>query len=228
MYFIDEILQKSFSLIDRTIKPKTYISTTEIEFCDVRWLPLFNHVIMTGNVSNKIVSINGNTVTLANPTVGTSFTIPDTVFFVGSQMKTSSEWIMYSNDYADKVPFLWLEFPSRSSEEVSTNKLSNVYSTWRSVSLFFIADVDRSAWISQETLDKRTKILRKWLAAWETAINEQMKRDCEFVNITRDYFPIFGIEQQNGSVRDIIEGNLTAVSALFDLNVFKTCCECEC
>lgn len=227
MKYIDDYITEILSKINRELKVLSVIPDgvdNIIEVCNFKWLKLFNHLIIDG-VESPILSIDesNRTILVMNPnvTVNSVVKLPDTPFFIGSRMITSSEWLLYSNDYRDKVPFVWLNFPA-GIEKITNDKEYQV-ELWKNIRLFFVADMDRSQWVSKETLDNRTKVLSIWANFFKKAVQYPLEIESK---ITEFPHPIFGVETENGAIKDIIDGNLSAVSIGFDLTVKEVDCFC--
>lgn len=227
MNFIDEIITEVLSNIDRKLKVETILTNTKVKFCNLKWSSLFRFLQVDG-IDNAIVSIDFENEIIEfknNISSVTNFVIPDTVFFIGSRMITSSEFLLYSNDYREKVPFVWLNFPAGVTSSIDSSGLSPILEQWQNVRLFFVGDMDRSQWLSKQTIDFRTKILYDWAKAYTDAFNHtngvEISDESSF-----NYFPIFGKENENGAIEDIIEGNLSAVSVTIDINLLSKKCKC--
>ena len=221
--YIDEYIQAIINNIDRGLSVLSATvngADTDIILLDNRWLSLFNYVLINDvlvrikafDLPNKKITVEGNFLD------SDILKIPDTVFFVGSRMVSSSEWLLYSNDYKDKVPFVWLNFPSNILER---RQEDNVYlSEWENLRLFFVSDADRSQWISKETIELRTRVLRIWVQAFIQSVRFPL----EIIgDVTQSAHPIFGIEQADGAVEDFFNGNLSAVSVAFNFGVLGSC-----
>lgn len=227
MKYIDDYISTIISNIDRKLKPLEVVSSGNesiITLCSYKWMKLFNHLIID-DVLSPIISINETFTTVkvmnANVTINSIVKLPDTPFFIGSRMVTSAEWLTYSNDYRDKVPFVWLNFPA-GIEKVTNGKEYQV-ELWNNIRLYFVADMDRSQWISKETIDNRTKVLSVWVNFFKKAVQYPFEIES---TITEFPHPIFGVETENGAIKDIIDGNLSAVSIDFDLTVKEVDCVC--
>lgn len=218
--FIDDYISAIISKIDRKLKIDSVIDANSVKLCSLKWIQLFKYILVDG-VKNRIVSINDVTseVVFADDiSGGVKFEMPNVAFFIGSHMQTSSEWLLFSNDYEDKVPFIWLNFPAAISNLSDEKGLQDYYEIWRGLRLFFIADADRSQWMARETIEKRTKIINEWSKAFVKALQFPYEVSG---NVTNYYYPIFGKESEKGAIQDIIEGHLSAVGINFDLKVMQ-------
>ncbi len=229
MKYIDDHISEILSKINRELKVLSVIPDgvdNIVEVCNFKWLKLFQHLIIDG-VPSPIIEISDefNTVRVmnSNVTLNSVVKLPDTPFFIGSRMVTSSEWLLYSHDYKDKVPFVWLNFPAGIEKIINGSRTEN--EIWNNIRLFFVADMDRAQWVSKETIDNRTKILSLWANSFIKSVRYPLGIDS---SITEFPHPIFGVETENGAIKDIIDGNLSAVSIDFDLSVLECECDCDC
>ena len=218
--FINDHISSVMSKMDRRLKIVSKTDAFTVKFCNLKWLKLFNYLVVDG-VSNRIVSIKDITnevVFKDDISASIKIELPNTAFFVGSQMQTSSEWLLFSNDYEEKVPFVWLNFPAGIRNQSDENKLQDYFEKWTGIRLFFIGDMDRSQWMARETIEKRTKIINEWAKAFVKAVKYPYEIDG---NVTYYFYPIFGRESEKGATQDIIDGNLSAVGIDFNIKVMQ-------
>ncbi len=225
--FIDDHISNVISKIDRRLKVVSIIDANTVKLCSFKWIKLFKYILVDG-VKNRIVSINDVTSEVVfedDISTGVKFEMPNVAFFIGSHMQTSSEWLLFSNDYEEKVPFIWLNFPAGITNVSQESELEDYHDIWRGVRLFFVGDADRSQWMARETIEKRTKIINLWTKAFVKAVKYPYEIDN---NVTTRYYPIFGKESEKGAIEDIIEGNLSAVGIDFNLKVMQdlSCEDC--
>jgi len=224
--FIDDYISHIISKMNQSLKVVQFNGDDNVTFCDNKWIKLFNYILIDGEkVYIKSFEENGTVTFTVNVNGFTEFKLPSVVFFVGSQMQTSSEFLIYSNQYEEKVPFIWLNFPAGINSVQDASKLEEWFEQWNNIRLFFVADMDRSQWMAKETIEERTKIIHTWSKEFVRAIKYPYELEG---NVQYFYYPIFGKEEETGTVQDIIDGNLSAVSIDFTLNILEdlNCSSC--
>jgi len=224
--FIDDYISEIKENINRTLKVTAINSDDNISFCDNKWIKLFTYILVEKEKVYIKKIEEDNSITFNTNVNGNSvFSLPSVVFFVGSQIKTSSEFLLFSNQYEDKVPFVWLNFPAGISSEEDLTSLETWHEQWSNIKLFFIGDMDRVQWSSKTTIEERTKIIKLWSSAFVKAVRFPYEIDD---SVSYSYYPIFGKEDETGAVKDIIEGNLSGVGINFKLNVLQNlnCSNC--
>lgn len=223
MKFVDKHLSNLVKVLEVELKPREQVTANTIRFDSVKWAGLYNYILVNGQLKriSKIDESLNHIEFKDNVNVVDTYMLPEPSFFIGSRMVTSSEFNLYSNDYNDKLPMIWLNFPANVTLDEHDSVESTIREVWRNIRLFFIADSDRTQWTSKETLELRTKVLTEMARYFSN--NAPYPYKLLFNNNVKTYkfLPIFGVEDANGAVREIIEGNLSAVFIDFDLIYFK-------
>lgn len=223
--FINNHLSELLKVLNIELKAVEQIDSKTLRFDDVQWAGLYNYISVNGTLK-RIESVNqeSNLITFTGDVLKSdTIRLPEPTLFVGSRMVTSSEFHIYSNDYNEKLPMLWLNFPSNISLHEPEKSLGlNYDELWKNLRLFFIADSDREQWTSKETLEFRTEVLTKMARYFIKNISYPYKVSFKDDIATYKFLPIFGIETEKGAIKEIIEGNLSAVFIDFNL-YFNNC-----
>lgn len=213
--------------MDRRLTVTEFVTNKAIRVCNIKWLPLFNSVWVDG-LPVGIVSIDfeNNIIYLGeNVSNATEFLIPEVPLFVGTRMKTSSEWLNYSSNNSKKIPFIWLSFNPNPTSSKPLDPLSSIYESWSNVQMYFISDIDRTNWETTVIIEERLKYLYEW-SEWFIRSVKSLDWLLLSSDTSSNYFPVFGVEQSNGSIKDIIDDNLCAVSLLFSIDNYDRNCAC--
>lgn len=193
-----------------------------LEFCDIKWLELYN--VFIGGL--QVVNISGNSVDVATSTpisVGTVLEIQRPVFFHGTPLNTVQEWHEFSTNEKEKLPFIWLVTPTDDNYQDRKSTIERI----DNCRLFF---VHWSNWLelNQNRVNDTIRPLHSLVDAF---INKTNNNPTVFDRLQnngrRKEYPKFGRETQKGIEEVIMNSTLGAISLDVEFRIKKSyICEC--
>ena len=225
---IDEIVEfEIVQKIDTKIRVKTASSVVDglqtLTFCNQKYLRLFRKLYF-GETEIVVKSNDGLNVIIETTVpiaVNSILNIPLPFYHRGTPRALNSIWNDLSTDEREKLPAIWL--------------LNPVDEAWKSygdidrvseVTLFFMCEADFNNDLTKELRKKNVFPMIQLSKAIEKAI-EQNKLWFNPLNgyKTRDY-SVFGTEDKNGMIANIIDSDLSGLSMGFSLEILKENCKC--
>lgn len=225
--FVTKIVEEIIAGMNNELNVVEKIGANTIRISDIKWLPVFFDVIIDG-VRTEILGIDPIAKTISfSSSISDSilFEIPKSELFVGTRMKTSEEWIQFSRDERDKIPLIWFCFNPNPTSRRSNDDLNPVKESWNNIQLFFISEINRKDWFTKEILSKRVEFLYEWNLEFLRSLDRNSMLDLSGES-SSNLFPVFGVESSNGSVKDILDSNLAAVSCILDIDSLYDDCKC--
>lgn len=228
MLDIDKIVENEIiAKINTAIKVKSASAivdgTQTLTFCNQKYLRLFD-TIGFGDATIDIVSNDGLNVVISTETpieVHSTMNINLPFYHRGTPRALNSEWSQISNDERDKLPGVWLLNPV----DESFSFKNNVERT-AEIMLFIMCSADLKHDITQDLREKNVFPMLQLAKEIERAIASNPKFFNRLESYkTRDY-SIFGTENTNGMIKQIIDSELSGLSMAFSLEILKGNCNC--
>lgn len=228
MLDIDKIVENEIiGKIDTKIRVKTASAIVDgqqtLTFCNQKYLRLFDSVGF-GDETIDIVSNDGQNVVITTATpiaVNSILNINLPFYHRGTPRALNSEWSQISNDERDKLPAVWLLNPID-----ETFSLKNDVERTAEIMLFILCSADLRKDVTEDLREKNVFPMLQLAKEIQRAIDKNV----QFFNRlesykTRDY-SIFGSENTNGMIKQIIDSNLSGLSMAFSLEILKGNCNC--
>ena len=228
MLDIDKIVENEIiGKINTEIKVKTASAIVDgqqtLTFCNQKYLRLFDSVGF-GDETIDIVSNDGQNVVITTATpiaVNSILNINLPFYHRGTPRALNSEWSQISNDERDKLPAVWLLNPID-----ETFSLKNDVERTAEIMLFILCSADLRKDVTEDLREKNVFPMLQLAKEIQRAIDKNV----QFFNRlesykTRDY-SIFGSENTNGMIKQIIDSNLSGLSMAFSLEILKGNCNC--
>lgn len=228
MLDIDKIVENEIiAKINTAIKVKTASAIVDGEqtltFCNQKFLRLFDTVSF-GDTTFDIVSNDGLNVVISTLTpieIHSIMNISLPFYHRGTPRALNSEWSQISNDERDKLPGVWLLNPVD-----ETFSLKNDVERTAEIMLFIMCSADLSHDVTSDLREKNVFPMLQLAKEIERAIASNPKFFNRLESYkTRDY-SIFGTENTNGMIKQIIDSELSALSMAFSLEILKENCNC--
>lgn len=222
--FLSDIIEGVISNIDNSLTAIS-VSGNTVVFEDLKYIELFNYIIkVDAGVATEIgmQSVNRQTNEATFSTAVGNFDglyLPNCFYLAGTRYATNREWISASDRESDKLPLIWLHFNPFPTEVKLIDSDSPYSSEWKDVNVFFLDNYDGLNWITKDQIEYKIEPLRS-LAYWFENSIRSLSCSMYFGDkLTLKHYPIFGSENMNGIDKKIIEADLTAVHARFDLKI---------
>ena len=233
MLDIDKIVENEIiAKINTAIKVKTASTVVDGEqtltFCNQKFLRLFDvlvdkvldisYLVLSNDGSNVVVQITDD----MNPIErGAILDIPKPFYHRGTPRALNSEWSQISNDERNKLPGVWLLNPI---DEVFS--LKNDVERTAEIMLFIMCSADLKHDVTEDLREKNVFPMLQLAKEIERSIASNPKFFNRLESYkTRDY-SIFGTENTNGMIKQIIDSELSALSMGFSLEILKDNCNC--
>lgn len=234
IYYIvrDEIVAK----LDRSlvVESVTIGASTAVALCGgPKWARESKTVTDVNDVVFTIVSVNYDTNTLYLANVLDAFDEPIApvgplilelpTFFIGTPVRTNTEWRDFSSNEMNKTPFVWMLEPT--SEEIqgfksSIERLSDIH-------LVILDSNNSKKWLTGDVHDNRLQPIYNLVEEIRKAVALNVAyfaNSAETVKIKN--FTRFGSESAQGFDANIIDADLAGVEMRFSLLVIKQACKC--
>lgn len=228
---IDDIVKDEIiDTIDNTltITSSEQIGITDsyvLTFCDMKYLRLFTYITF-GVYTYNIVSIDGNEVTILNPSdypilkIGDIVTLQVPYYFRGTRKAVNSEFKIASEDM-EKLPMIWLLNPV---QETFFRKDPRERSS--DIRMFLLCSAD---FVNDLTKDFREENITPLLALAESifqSVNVNRKTFVQLESYTTRDFSKFGVEDNTGVIKSIIDSNVSGIDLRFTLETLTPVCDC--
>jgi hypothetical protein len=203
--------------------------TQVVTLCNEKWLKLYGFVYNTLGTRLEVVSYNQNgTITLSVPDApnavakGQNLTINRPVFFHGTWYNTTEEWIKFSEDERDKLPFIWLVYPV----DEQFNEPQNAVERQSPARLVFVHWSDWLNSTNNDRMQDSVKPLTALVSEFIATIDRNRAIFRERQGFRMKSYPKFGTETERGIVA-VFDSTLSAVEVDVNLSIFhKNSCIC--
>lgn len=233
MQDIDKIVENEIiDKINTSIKVKTAGAVNNmaqtVTFCNQKYLRLFDvlvdkvldipYLVLSNDGYNVVIQITNDMEPIKK---GAILDIPKPFYHRGTPRALNSEWSQISDDERDKLPGVWLLNPID-----ETFLLKNDVERTAEIMLFIMCSANLEDDVTEDLREKNVFPMLQMAKEIERAIASNPK----FFNRletykTRDY-SVFGTENTNGMIKQIIDSKLSAVSMGFSLEILKGNCNC--
>jgi len=225
----DEIL----SYLDTELKLQSIDDTTpttqDLTFCCLRWLKLYNFIIVDGvnyevseylNDNSVRINLDGNSPLTLNSTVK----IGTPLFFDGTLKILTLEWNNFSDGQSRiqlkrKLPFIWLVSPTSEDfqgEDTNIERLSTLQ-------LWFVHWSDWTK-LNQYRQTESVKPLFSLVDEFVSTIERRKEIFEELENYNTRDFPMWGQEDANGITQVIADSSLSAIEVGLTATILKRNC----
>lgn len=233
MQDIDKIVENEIiDKINTSIKVKTAGAVNNmaqtVTFCNQKYLRLFEvlvdkvldvaYVVLSNDGFNVVIQITDDMQPIKK---GAVLDMPKPFYHRGTPRALNSEWSQISNDEQNKLPGVWLLNPVD-----ETFSLKNDVERTAEIMLFIMCSADLKHDVTEDLREKNVFPMLQMAKEIERSIasNQLFFNRLESYK-TRDY-SIFGTENTNGMIKQIIDSQLSGLSMAFSLEILKENCNC--
>jgi hypothetical protein len=195
-------------------------------FCDTKWARIGKQIIDANNQLYLIIDIEPNEwikaepINHSNDLDGICY-LPVPYWQTGTKLAANMEWTKANNSVMSKTPLVWLveliryqKFGRESTIDFESD-LRLFFLDETNVTQFYVSDHRDNVVYPMEQLSNAFIEVIKSNRAFETIENYEV--------IT---FSRFGVEQQNGMFKNILDANLSGVELRITLKKYKQNCKC--
>jgi hypothetical protein len=223
---ISNIVKDLVLSMDNTIFGTFDEDTGKTFFCNTKWARIGKEITNEGGDIYIITDIEPNEWILAEAVTGSNdlegiIYLPEPYWITGTKLAANMEWTKANNNVLSKTPLIWLVELIRYSK-FGRESTVDFESDLR---LFFLDETNVAQYY---TSDHRDNVVYPM----EQLVNEFI----EVIKANRSYetiesyevitFSRFGVEQQNGMFKNILDANLSGVELRINLKKYKQNCKC--
>ena len=228
MLDIDKIVENEIiAKIDTKIRVKTASAIVDgkqtLTFCNQKYLRLFESVFF-GDTEIEVFSNDGENVVIVTETpieVNSILNIAIPFYHRGTPRALNSEWSQISSDERDKLPAVWLLNPID-----ETFSLKNDVERVAEITLFIMCSADLTHDVTEYLRQKNVFPMLQLAKEIQRSIDANKKYFNRLESYkTRDY-SILGTDSANGTMKQIIDSQLSGLSMAFSLEILKGNCNC--
>lgn len=223
---ISNIVKELVLNIDTTIVGTFDIVTGKTFVCNTKWARIGKQVTDANNDVYLITDIETNEWIIATPINHSNnldgiITLASPYWQPGTKLAANSEWTKKTNNLLIKTPLIWLveliryrKYGRESTIDFESD-LRLFFLDETNVSQYYVSDHRQNVVIPMEQLSNEFIEVIKSDRAFETIENYEV--------IT---FSRFGVEQENGMFKNILDANLSGVELRITLKKYKQNCKC--
>lgn len=223
---ISNIVKDLVLSIDNTIVGTFEEDSGKTYFCNTKWARIGKQVTDEGGDIYLITDIEPNEWIIAEPVNGQNdlngiVYLPELYWITGTKLAANMEWTKANKTVMSKTPLIWLveliryrKFGRESTIDFESD-LRLFFLDETNVTQFYTADHRDNVVYPMEQLVNEFIGVIKANKSFETIENYEV--------IT---FSRFGVEQQNGMFKNILDANLSGVELRINLRKYKQNCKC--
>lgn len=223
---ISNIVKDLVLSIDNTIVGTFDEASGKTYFCNTKWARIGKQVTDEGGDIYLITDIEPNEWIIAEPVNGQNdlngiVYLPELYWITGTKLAANMEWTKANKTVMSKTPLIWLveliryrKFGRESTIDFESD-LRLFFLDETNVTQFYTADHRDNVVYPMEQLVNEFIGVIKANKSFETIENYEV--------IT---FSRFGVEQQNGMFKNILDANLSGVELRINLRKYKQNCKC--
>ncbi len=195
--------------------------------CNTKWARVGKVITDSLNRKFKIIEISYDSYIIANPVSGGAEVLEgtcylaDPFFITGTKLATNMEWNLADSNLENKLPLVWL------LEVISETGYGRGSSIEKEIEtkLFFLDETDPSQYYTKDHREQVVIPMQKLMLELLAQVEEdRMYQAVE--NYRYKTFSRFGVEQDTGVIKNVLDANLSGVALEFTLTRFKENCKC--
>lgn len=223
---ISNIVKDLVLSIDNTIVGTFDEASGKTYFCNTKWARIGKQITDEGGDIYLITDIEPNEWIIAEPVNSQNdlngiVYLPELYWITGTKLAANMEWTKANKTVMSKTPLIWLveliryrKFGRESTIDFESD-LRLFFLDETNVTQFYTADHRDNVVYPMEQLVNEFIGVIKANKSFETIENYEV--------IT---FSRFGVEQQNGMFKNILDANLSGVELRINLRKYKQNCKC--
>jgi len=221
-FIIEDLVNQIDNTIDGTFNAPEGIT----EYCNTKWARKGKTV--TDSSDNEFLitaieyddNITSDSLTIPFPALDGLTYLPKPFFISGTKLATNREWTIAGKDVTEKTPIIWL------LETIRERKFGreSVYDRESEVRLFFLDETNVRNFYTEDHRREVVFPMEKLINTFIATVSDNRK----FKTI-EDYtvrtFSRFGVEQDNGMIKNILDANLSGAELILTLTKYKENCK---
>jgi len=222
---ISNIIENVVSKMDSTIVGVWNPTDERFETCKTKWARSGKQITDQSNEKFIIDQVNPNEWLILKPTIipvqSGIVQLPKPFFITGTKMATNKEWTLAEKNLTKKTPLIWL-LGSITSERFGRESTIQFEADLR---LFFLDETDIVNYYTSNHISNVVYPMEQLVDEFL----ETIKRDRNFGTIESWEiidFARFGVENEQGMIKNILDANLSGVELRLTLKKYKENCNC--
>ena len=226
---ISIIVEDLVSGIDKTITG-TNVSYDVASFCQTKWARQKKSIRRVSDGEEWFIeavvldesitaSYLGNTV--PEPTFEGVFELTAPFFITGTRLAANNEWTIANNNLKFKTPIIWLLETTRErifGREQTLERASDLR-------LFMLDETNVKDYFTKDhrvqVVQPMTQLANSLIEVINAKANFEDVEEFQLITFSR-----FGVEQETGFIKNILDANLSGVELQFTLQKYKENCKC--
>lgn len=226
---ISIIVEDLVSGIDKTITG-TNVSYKVASFCQTKWARQKKSIRRVSDGEEWFIeavvldesitaSYLGNTV--PEPTFEGVFELTAPFFITGTRLAANNEWTIANNNLKFKTPIIWLLETTRErifGREQTLERASDLR-------LFMLDETNVKDYFTKDhrvqVVQPMTQLANSLIEVINAKANFEDVEEFQLITFSR-----FGVEQETGFIKNILDANLSGVELQFTLQKYKENCKC--
>lgn len=213
--------------IDNSLVASYDSSSGKSFICNTKWARVGKLITDSLNRKFKIVEISYDNYIKADPVSGGAEVLDGTCYLVnpffitGTKRATNMEWNLADSNLENKLPLIWL------LEVISETGYGRGSSIEKEIEtkLFFLDETDPSQYYTKDHREQVVIPMQKLMLEFFTQVEEDRKYQA-VENYRYKTFSRFGVDQESGVIKNVLDANLSGVALEFTLTRFKENCKC--
>ena len=195
--------------------------------CDTKWARIGKTVTNSTGDEYRIIDmivdewIQVTPITPNAPILEDLINLPSPFWITGTKIATNREWTISGKNVTEKTPIIWLLQTLRITKYGRENTLD--FNT--DVRLFFLDETNVLNYYTEDHLDlvvfPMERLVKEFLDTITRTRQYKTIEDYEIITFSR-----FGVEQNEGMFKNILDANLSGVELRIGLEKYKENCKC--
>jgi hypothetical protein len=206
--------------IDNTIQGQFVPMEGVTETCRTKYARSGKSVKDADDIEHIITEVEVDNYIKAGEVTGLIY-LPQPYYISGTRLAANREWTIAESDLMKKTPLIWLLHDIRYFQYGR----ESVYDWESELRIFFLDETDILDYYTADHISNVVEPMAELCRLFIETVNKNRGYKTidtyEITNFTR-----FGVEEQSGMVRNILDANLSGVELSITLTKYKENCKC--
>ena len=190
------------------------------ETCKTKYARTGKSVKDADDIEYTITEVDTDNYIKAGEATGLLY-LPKPYYISGTRLAANREWTIAESDLMKKTPLIWLLHDIRYFKYGR----ESVFDWESEVRIFFLDETDITDYYTADHISNVVEPMAELCKLFIETVNKNRGYKTidtyEIINFTR-----FGVEEQSGVVRNILDANLSGVELSITLTKYKENCKC--